>query len=108
MNPNFLQTPVAYLKGIGPNRAETLKSELGIETYRDLLQLFPNRHIDRTNYYKINQLQASGADVQLVGKIIHLKTVEQRRGKRLVATFVDDTAKWNWYGFEGINGFAKT
>ncbi len=101
MNPNFLQTPVAYLKGVGPNRAETLKSELGIETYRDLLQLFPNRHIDRTNYYKINQLQASGADVQIVGKIIHLKTVEQRRGKRLVATFVDDTGQMELVWFRG-------
>ncbi len=93
MNPNFLQTPVAYLKGVGPNRAETLKSELGIETYRDLLQLFPNRYLDRTNYYKINQLQPSGSDVQIIGKIIHLKTVEQRKGRRLVATFVDETGQ---------------
>ncbi|SDQ72634.1 ATP-dependent DNA helicase RecG [Flagellimonas zhangzhouensis] len=93
MNPNFLQTPIAYLKGVGPNRADTLKSELGIETYRDLLHLFPNRYLDRTSYYKINQLQPSGADVQIVGKIIHLKTVEQKRGKRLVASFVDETGQ---------------
>ncbi len=101
MNPNFLQTPIAYLKGVGPNRAETLKSELGIETYRDLLHLFPNRYLDRTSYYKINQLQPSGADVQIIGKIIHIKTVEQKRGKRLVATFVDETGQMELVWFRG-------
>ncbi|WP_431121321.1 ATP-dependent DNA helicase RecG [Flagellimonas flava] len=93
MNPNFLQTPIPYLKGVGPNRAETLRTELGIETYRDLLHLFPNRYLDKTQYYKIGQLQASGADVQVVGKIVHIKTVEQKRGKRLVAKFVDETGE---------------
>ncbi len=101
MNPNFLQTPLAYLKGVGPNRAETLKSELGLETFRDLLHLFPNRYLDRTSYYKVNQLQPSGADVQVVGKIIHIKTVEQKRGKRLVATFVDETGQMELVWFRG-------
>jgi len=88
-----LQTPIVYLKGVGPNRAETLQSELGIQTFQDLLNLFPNRYIDKTQYYKINQLQRSNADVQIIGKIIHLKTVEQKKGRRLVATFVDDTGE---------------
>lgn len=101
MNPNFLQTPLAYLKGVGPNRAETLKSELGLETFRDLLHLFPNRYLDRTSYYKVNQLQPSGADVQVVGKIIHIKTMEQKRGKRLVATFVDETGQMELVWFRG-------
>jgi ATP-dependent DNA helicase RecG len=101
MNPNFLQTPIPYLKGVGPNRADILKAELGIETYRDLLHLFPNRYLDKTQYYKIAQLQPSGADVQVVGKIIHLKTVEQKRGKRLVATFVDDTGQMELVWFRG-------
>lgn len=93
MNPNFLETPIPYLKGVGPNRADTLGSELGIQTYRDLLHLFPNRYLDKTSYYKINQLQPSGADVQVIGKILHIKTVEQKRGKRLVASFVDETGE---------------
>nr|WP_297788573.1 DUF559 domain-containing protein [uncultured Allomuricauda sp.] len=101
MNPNFLQTPIAYLKGVGPNRADALKTELGIETFRDLLHLFPNRYLDRTSYYKINQLQPSGADVQVVGKIVHIKTVEQKRGKRLVATFVDETGQMDLVWFRG-------
>ncbi|MDT0621677.1 ATP-dependent DNA helicase RecG [Croceitalea vernalis] len=99
MNPNFLQTPLVYLKGVGPNRAETLKVELGLETFGDLLQLYPNRYLDKTQYYKIGQLKDSGADVQILGKIVHLKTVEQKRGKRLVASFVDDTGQMDLVWF---------
>ncbi|MGY8944279.1 MAG: hypothetical protein ACKVKK_01460, partial [Flavobacteriales bacterium] len=53
---NSLQTPVAYLKGVGPNRANLLKEELGISTYQDLLYFFPNRYIDRSQFYPINDL----------------------------------------------------
>ena len=101
MNANYLQTPITYLKGVGPNRANTLQSELGIATYQDLLNLFPNRYIDKTQYYKIGQLQRSNADVQIVGKIIHIKTVEQKKGKRLVATFRDETGEMELVWFRG-------
>ncbi len=101
MNANFLQTPIAYLKGVGPNRAETLASELGVHTYQDLINLFPNRYLDKTRYYRINQLQRSSADVQIIGKIVHLKTVPQKQGKRLVATFVDDTGQLELVWFRG-------
>ena len=101
MNANYLQTPITYLKGVGPNRAETLQSELGISTYQDLINLFPNRYIDKTQYYKIGQLQRSNSDVQIVGKIINIKTVEQQKGKRLVATFLDDTGEMELVWFRG-------
>lgn len=101
MIQNLLQTPIEYLKGVGPNRAETLRKELGIATYRDLINFFPNRYIDKTRFYKINELQRSSADVQVVGKIVHLKTVEQKKGKRLVADFVDDTGRMELVWFRG-------
>ncbi len=101
MTANFLQTPITYLKGVGPGRAETLQGELGIYTYQDLLNLFPNRYIDKTQYYKIAQLQRSNADVQIVGKIINIKTIDQKKGKRLVATFIDETGKMELVWFRG-------
>jgi ATP-dependent DNA helicase RecG len=101
MNSNVLQTPIAYLKGVGPNRADSLQSELGIQTYQDLINLFPNRYIDKTQYYKINQLQRTSADVQIVGKIVNIKTIEQKKGKRLVAKFVDDTGDIELVWFRG-------
>jgi len=102
MNANFLQTPIDYLKGVGPNRATLLKKELGIHTFQDLLNLFPNRYLDRTQYYKISQLQQTNAEVQIVGKITHIKTVEQKRGKRLVATFRDETGQMELVWFRGV------
>ncbi len=101
MNPNFLQTPIDYLKGVGPNRAALLKKELGIHTFQDLLNLFPNRYLDRTQYYKIGQLQKTNAEVQIIGKVTHIKTVSQQRGKRLVATFLDETGKMELVWFRG-------
>lgn len=101
MNANFLQTPIDYLKGVGPNRADLLKKELGIHTFQDLLNLFPNRYLDRTQYYKISQLQQTNAEVQIIGKITHIKTVEQKRRKRLVATFMDETGTMELVWFRG-------
>ena len=74
-----------------------------------MLNLYPNRYIDRTRYYyKINELQNSNSEVQIIGKVIHLKTVEQGKGRsRLVATFVDDTGQMELVWFQGQNGLKK-
>lgn len=99
---NLLLTPIEYLKGVGPNRGELLRKELGIYKYQDLVNFFPNRYIDRTRYYKINELQNNIAEVQIIGKIINIKTVEfGRNQKRLVATFVDDTGQMELVWFQG-------
>jgi len=96
-----LQTPIDYLKGVGPNRANLLRSELGIHTYQDLINLFPNRYIDRTQFYKIAKLQRNNADIQIIGQIISIKEVAQKRGKRLVATFQDETGTMELVWFRG-------
>jgi ATP-dependent DNA helicase RecG len=102
MQQNLLETPIEYLKGVGPNRGTLLRKELGIHKYGHLLNLFPNRYIDRTRYYKINELQNNNAEVQIIGKIINIKTVEfGKNQKRLVATFVDETGQMELVWFQG-------
>ena len=102
MSNNLLLTQIEYLKGVGPNRGELLRKELGIHKYADLVNFFPNRYIDRTRYYKINELQNNGAEVQIIGKIINIKTVEfGKNQKRLVASFVDDTGQMELVWFQG-------
>ncbi|WGD34202.1 ATP-dependent DNA helicase RecG [Olleya sp. YS] len=96
-----LQTSIDYLKGVGPNRADLLRKELGIHTYQDLINLFPNRYLDRTQYYKINQLLRNAAEIQVIGKITKFEEVSQKRGKRLVATFKDDTGTMELVWFRG-------
>lgn len=97
----ILNTSIEFLKGVGPQRGELLRKELGIHKYIDLVNFFPNRYIDRTRYYKINQLQNNTAEVQLIGKIINVKTIEQKNRKRLVATFVDETGQMELVWFQG-------
>ena len=101
---NILHTPINYLRGVGNQRAELLKTELSIYEYQDLLNLFPNRYIDRTKFYKINELQNNNTEVPLVGKIVNLRTVESahQKGTRLVATFVDDTGAMELVWFKGL------
>jgi len=99
---NLLQTPIEYLKGVGPQRGELLRKELGIHRYEDLLNFYPNRYIDRTRYYKINELQHNPAEVQIIGKIINIKTVEFGKAKkRLVASFIDETGQMELTWFQG-------
>ncbi len=102
MYNNLLDTPIEYLKGVGPQRGDLLKKELGIFKYNDLLHLYPNRYIDKTRYYKINELNSTSTEVQIVGKIIHIKTIEQKKGKRLVATFSDGTGQIELIWFQGF------
>jgi len=89
----MLETPIEYLRGVGPQRALLLKSELQVANFQDLLHLFPTRYIDKTQYYKIQDLRETTTEVQVVGRIIHLKTVEgkNKAQQRLVATFTDGT-----------------
>ena len=96
-----LQTPIDYLKGVGPNRAKLLRQELSIHTYQDLLNLFPIRYIDKTKYYQINELQRHSSEFQIIGEFTHLKEVSQKRGKRLVATFQDATGNMELVWFRG-------
>ncbi|KEZ93096.1 ATP-dependent DNA helicase RecG [Nonlabens ulvanivorans] len=105
MPTNFLHTPIDYLNGVGPARAKLLKAELGISTYGDLANLFPNRYIDKTKYYKINELVPDSAHVQIVGKVTHIKTMGDGRSSRLVATFIDSTGSMELVWFKGQKYF---
>ena len=101
MNSNFFQTSIEYLKGVGPSRAELLKKELGIFTFQDLANLFPNRYLDRTQFYKISQLEKNNAEVQIIGKLTQIKTVSQKNKKRLTARLEDDSGSIELVWFKG-------
>ncbi|MDP2187874.1 MAG: ATP-dependent DNA helicase RecG [Sphingobacteriaceae bacterium] len=99
---DLLQTPVEFLKGVGPAKAELLRKELGIGVYEDLLQYFPFRHIDRSKYYKINELQESFALVQLKGVLTAFELVGAGPKQRLVAQFTDGQGQMELIWFQSI------
>lgn len=99
---DFLSTPIEFLKGVGPAKAELLKKELQIFSFVDLLFHFPYRHIDRSKIYKINELNVDLPYVQLKGVITSFKLVGEKRKQRLVATLADDTGQMELVWFQGI------
>ena len=101
MSNSFLNTPVEYLKSVGPQRGELLKKELRIFRYADLLSYYPFRYVDRTKFYKINEINTDLPYVQLRGKIVHTEMIGVKRAQRFVATFSDETGKLELVWFQG-------
>ena len=97
-----LDTPLVYLKGVGPKRAELLQKELGISTYEQLLNHYPFRYIDRTRFYKINELNPDMPLVQVIGRITSKETVGEKQKKRIVAKFTDDTGTMDLVWFQSL------
>ena len=99
---SLLHTSIEYLKGVGPKRADVLKSELNIFRYRDLLNHFPFRYVDRTQTILIKNILESTDNVQLLVKIIDVKELGQPRKKRLVVTASDESGSIQLVWFRGV------
>ena len=99
---HILDTPIEYLKGIGPNRANHLKKELNIFTYRDLLHYYPFRYIDKSIIHSISSLTDGMPFIQLRGKIIKFQEKGNKKSRRLVADFKDETGLIELVWFKGI------
>ncbi len=101
MAVSFLDTPIEYLKGIGPQRAEVLKGELGVFLFRDLLTHYPFRYVDRTKFQSVSEISEEMPYVQLRGVIESLTAVGVKRGQRLVAIFRDGSGTIELVWFQG-------
>jgi ATP-dependent DNA helicase RecG len=101
--PGFFETPIEYLKGVGPQRAALLNKELGIFTYADLLQHYPYRYEDRTKFYTTNDLNEDMPFVQIKGVIKKIELIGAGSKKRLVAAFADGAGEIELVWFQGIN-----
>ena len=103
MSTAFFETPIEYLKGVGPKRADLLKKELKIFTFYDLLTFFPFRYVDKSKFYNINQINNDFTYVQLCGKIISIDTIGSNiRNQRLVAKLEDNTGIIELVWFKGL------
>ncbi|MCO5231221.1 MAG: ATP-dependent DNA helicase RecG [Chitinophagales bacterium] len=109
--PHILDTPIEYLKGISPEKANILKREKNIYTYRDLLEYYPYRYVDRSKFTAISELADANTFVQLKGKFIKLEEIGQNKGKRLVGLFQDESGiiEVVWFNsIKWIKDFIKT
>lgn len=97
-----LNTNITYLPGIGPQRAKTLESELGIKTWHDLLYTFPYKHIDRSRLYKISELTTEMPFVQVMGQFLSFEEAGEGRKHRLTGHFWDGETFLDVTWFQGI------
>ena len=84
-----LNNPIYYINGVSNVRASLIAAELGLSSINDLLHFFPYRYIDRTKFYKINELIDNNSDIQIIGRITSLKTIQQKKGSRLIGKLQD-------------------
>ena len=98
----FFETPVEYLKGVGPQRSALLNKELNIFTFGDLIQYYPFRYEDRTKFYSVNSLNDEMSYVQLKGSVKKKEIIGVGAKKRLVVQFEDETGTIELVWFQGI------
>ena len=85
MQPNYLDTQIEFLKGVGTQRGDLLKKDLNIYTFKDLLQFYPFRYVDKTKFYKVKEVNSELAYVQLRGKIMGVSLQGEKRALRCAA-----------------------
>ena len=107
MTDQILKTRIEYLKGVGSQRAEILKKDLGIFTYGDLLNHYPFRYIDRTRFYKIGELNPDLPAVQIIGRVISKEIIGEKHTKRLLIRLKDDTGIMELVWFQSIRWMEK-
>jgi len=107
LRQTHLQTKIEFLKGVGPEKAKLLQSELNVFVWGDLLNHFPFRYIDKTKQHFIKDIFSDGQQVLLKGTLLDKKLIKGKRAKRLVAMFKDSTGFIELVWFQGASWIEK-
>lgn len=106
-NSNILSSPIEYLKGVTTFKGDLLRKELHIFTFKDLLEHFPHRHIDKTHVDTIASLNHNTEYAQVAGILLDFEILGAQRSKRLVAHLKDQTGIIELVWFQGIGWVEK-
>jgi ATP-dependent DNA helicase RecG len=96
------QQNIMYLPGVGPRKAETLRREIEVETWEDLLYYFPFKYIDRSRIFTIREINGEMPYIQLKGKIHSFEMLGEGSRRRLTAVFTDDTGSIELVWFQSL------
>lgn len=102
MSVDLLHTPIEYLKGVGPKRGELLRKDAGVSTYYDMLTYYPFRHVDRSRFLPIGEINSENVYLQIRGKVTEIQMIGQGRATRLVVTIRDASGSIDLVWFQGI------
>lgn len=87
---DILDQDIQYLPGVGPRRKTLLSKELGISTYKELLEYYPYKYVDRSRIYHINELSGDMPFVQIRARILSFETFEMGFHRTRVVAHVSD------------------
>ncbi len=105
---NILDQDVMYLPGVGPKKKEILSKELGIQTWRDLLEHFPYKYVDRSRIYRISEISGDMPFVQIRGRMLGYDEYAMgARKKRIVGHFSDGHGVVDLVWFQGAQYIYK-
>ena len=105
---NILDQDVMYLPGVGPKKKEILSKELGIQTWRDLLEHFPYKYVDRSRIYRISEISGDMPFVQIRGRMLgYDEYAMSARKKRIVGHFSDGHGVVDLVWFQGAQYIYK-
>jgi len=102
MIQDLLKTPVEYLKGVGPKRAELLKNEAGIFVFSDILEYYPFRYVDRSKFYTTSEISADMPFIQLRGFIKGMEAHGKPRTTRITAFLTDSSGSVQLVWFNSL------
>lgn len=102
-----MASPIEYLKGVGPLRGDMLRKDLSIFTFRDLLEYYPIRHIDKTKVALISSISEATDWVQVNGRLVFFEITGEKRARRLVAHIKDSSGTIELTWFQGISWVEK-
>lgn len=106
---SILDTPIEYVKGIGPAKGETFRKELSIHTVQDLLYCFPFRYIDRTKFHLIKDVGTDSDLVQLKGILLSLEKIKTKNNRFYVKGVLKDASGFmELVWFQGASWIEKT
>lgn len=105
---NILDQDMMYLPGVGPKKKEILSKELGIQTWRDLLEHFPYKYVDRSRIYRISEISGDMPFVQIRGRMLGYDEYAMgARKKRIVGHFSDGHGVVDLVWFQGAQYIYK-
>lgn len=113
---NAHETEIQYLPGVGPKRAQALRSEFGTDTASSLLRIYPRRYIDRSRISPVSQVEPGSAFIQVKAAVkvirlfgpkgeINLSNPDELKFnavKRMVVTVSDGSGLMDMTFFRGI------
>ncbi|MCC7050606.1 MAG: ATP-dependent DNA helicase RecG, partial [Bacteroidia bacterium] len=98
----LLDTPIGYLKGVGPQRGELLKKELNIHFFSDLIRHYPFRYVNRSEIINIRDISTDEHYVQLKVRVSSIEVVGQKTARRMVIHVSDNTGITDLVFFKGL------